>query len=76
MTDLSTDRVRRTTCCGAVDANTAKMFNIIPVRRRGQRSSFVALSNPSNTAVLEDLRFMTGGDVEGVLALRRAGSTS
>ncbi|MDJ0520953.1 MAG: ATPase, T2SS/T4P/T4SS family [Planctomycetota bacterium] len=51
----------------AVDANTAKMFNILPVRREGSKL-VVALSNPSNTAVLEDLRFMTGGDVEGVLA--------
>jgi type IV pilus assembly protein PilB len=52
---------------GRIDANTAKMFNILPVRQEGSRL-IVALSNPSNTAVLEDLRFMTGGEVEGVLA--------
>jgi len=51
----------------AIDANTAKMFNILPIRREGNKL-IVALSNPSNTAVLEDLRFMTGGEVEGVLA--------
>jgi type IV pilus assembly protein PilB len=51
----------------AVDANTARMFNLVPVRREGSRL-YVALSNPSNVAVLEDLRFMTGCDVEGVLA--------
>jgi len=51
----------------SIDANTVKMFNILPIRRDGSKL-VVALSNPSNTAVLEDLRFMTGGDVEGVLA--------
>jgi type IV pilus assembly protein PilB len=51
----------------AIDANTARMFNIIPVRREGSKL-VVAISNPANTAVLEDLRFMTGADVEGVLA--------
>ena len=66
MTDLSAidfddDLLRR------VDANTARMFNIIPVRDEGNKLT-VALSNPSNTAVLEDLRFMTGGEVVGVLA--------
>jgi len=51
----------------AVDVNTVRMFNILPVRREGSKL-VVALSNPSNMAVLEDLRFMTGGEVEGVLA--------
>jgi type IV pilus assembly protein PilB len=51
----------------AVDANTAKMFGVVPVRREGSKL-VVALSNPQNTTVLDDLRFMTGGEVEGVLA--------
>ena len=50
-----------------IDANTAKMFNVVPVREEGNKL-VVALSNPQNTALLDDLRFMTGGEVEGVLA--------
>jgi type IV pilus assembly protein PilB len=50
-----------------VDANTARMFGVVPVRREGEKL-IVALSNPQNTTVLDDLRFMTGGEVEGVLA--------
>ena len=66
MTDLSTIQFTED-LLSAVDANTARMFNLVPVRREGSKL-YVALSNPSNTAVLEDLRFMTGGEVEGVLA--------
>ena len=51
----------------AVDSNTARMFNVLPVRREGNKL-IVALGNPQNTTVLDDLRFMTGGEVEGVLA--------
>ncbi len=51
----------------SVDANTARMFNLMPIRREGNRL-VVAFSNPGNMAVLEDLRFMTGCEVEGVLA--------
>ena len=66
MTDLSTvdftpDLIQR------VDANTARMFNVVPIREEPGKL-IVALSNPQNTALLDDLRFMTGGDVEGVLA--------
>lgn len=50
-----------------VDANTAKMFNCIPVRQEPGKL-IVAIGNPQNTALLDDLRFMTGGEVEGVLA--------
>ncbi len=52
---------------GRIDANTARMFNVVPIRQDGARL-VVALSNPQNTALLDDLRFMTGGEVEGVLA--------
>lgn len=51
----------------AVDANTARMFGVLPIRREDGKLT-VALSNPQNTTVLDDLRFMTGGEVEGVLA--------
>jgi type IV pilus assembly protein PilB len=51
----------------AIDAETAKLFNVIPVRRDGDKL-VVALANPQNLAVLDDLRFMTGGEVAGILA--------
>jgi len=50
-----------------VDANTARMFGVLPIRRDGDKL-IVALSNPANATVLDDLRFLTGGEVEGVLA--------
>ncbi|MDJ0973064.1 MAG: ATPase, T2SS/T4P/T4SS family [Planctomycetota bacterium] len=51
----------------SIDANTAKMFCCIPVKMEPGKLT-VALGNPQNTALLDDLRFMTGGEVEGVLA--------
>ena len=51
----------------SVDANTARIFNVVPVSREGDRLT-VAISNPQNITVLDDLRFMTGGEVVGVLA--------
>src|SRR5688500_7023257 len=51
----------------AVDPSTARIFGVVPVSRSDGRLR-VALSNPQNSSVLEDLKFMTGGEVEGVLA--------
>jgi type IV pilus assembly protein PilB len=68
LTTLDLGQVRFTPdLVSAIDANTAKMFNVIPVRREGGKL-VVALSNPQNMTVLDDLRFLTGGEVEGVLA--------
>lgn len=50
-----------------IDANTAKLYGVVPIRQEPGKL-VVALSNPQNTALLDDLRFMTGGEVEGVLA--------
>lgn len=51
----------------SVDPETAKLFDVLPVKRE-EGKLVVALGNPQNTAVLDDLRFVTGGEVEGVLA--------
>jgi type IV pilus assembly protein PilB len=51
----------------SIDPETAKVFHVIPVRQEAGKL-LVALGNPQNTAVLDDLRFMTGGEVEGVMA--------
>jgi type IV pilus assembly protein PilB len=51
----------------SVDPGTARIFGVVPIARSDGVLT-VALSNPQNASVLEDLRFMTGSDVTGVLA--------
>jgi type IV pilus assembly protein PilB len=50
-----------------VDGNTAHAFVVLPLRLEG-RTLVVAIADPLNTAVLEDLRFTTGLDVRGMIA--------
>ncbi len=64
--DLSTVQFT-TDLVEAVDPNTARIFQVVPVKREGGTLT-VAIANPQNTAVLDDLRFLTGGEVKGVLA--------
>jgi type IV pilus assembly protein PilB len=51
----------------SVDPNTARIFGVVPYRREDGKLT-VAIHNPQNVTVLDDLRFLTGGDVLGVLA--------
>jgi hypothetical protein len=51
-----------------IDCGAAHTFGA--AAHEGRRS--VAISDPLNTAVLEDLRFTTGSDVRGVIAERSA----
>jgi type IV pilus assembly protein PilB len=50
-----------------VDASAAHTFGVLPLRVEGKRL-VVAISDPLNTAVIEDLRFTTGVDVRAALA--------
>lgn len=50
-----------------VDASMAHAFGVLPIRLDGERL-LVALADPLNTAVLEDLRFSTGLEVVGAIA--------
>ncbi|HVS17582.1 MAG TPA: GspE/PulE family protein, partial [Planctomycetota bacterium] len=50
-----------------VDGNTAHAFGVLPLGLDGGTLT-VAISDPLNTALLEDLRFTTGLDVRGVVA--------
>jgi len=50
-----------------VDASMAHTFGVLPLRVEG-KTLIVALSDPLNTAVIEDLRFTTGVDVRAALA--------
>ena len=49
-----------------VDGDTAHAFGVLPLAVQG-RTLTVAIGDPLNTAVLEDLRFQTGLDVKGVI---------
>ena len=50
-----------------VDASMAHTFGVLPLRVEG-KTLIVALSDPLNTAVIEDLRFTTGVEVRAALA--------
>ena len=47
-----------------VDGNSAHAFGVLPLAVEG-RTLIVAIADPLNTSVLEDLRFSTGLDVRG-----------
>jgi type IV pilus assembly protein PilB len=51
----------------SIDRGTAKIFGAVPVKREPGRLT-VAIANPQHVTVLDDLRFLTGGEVVGVLA--------
>jgi len=58
-----------------VDAGTARAFTVLPIRIDGGTLE-VAIADPLNTSVLDDLHFATGMEVRGLLgdeALIRAG---
>jgi type IV pilus assembly protein PilB len=50
-----------------VDSSTAHAFTVIPLRLEGDILT-VALGDPQNTAVLQDLGFRTGKEVRGAVA--------
>ncbi|MEM7308712.1 MAG: GspE/PulE family protein [Planctomycetota bacterium] len=50
-----------------IDASTAHTYGVLPVRVSGNTLT-VAIGDPLNTAVLEDLAFNTGMQIEGAVA--------
>ncbi|MEQ1891341.1 MAG: ATPase, T2SS/T4P/T4SS family [Planctomycetota bacterium] len=50
-----------------VDAATAHAYCVLPIALTGTRLQ-VAIADPLNTAVLEDLNFQTGLEIQGVVA--------
>lgn len=50
-----------------IDGSTAHAYRVLPLRVRGKILE-VALSDPLNTAVLEDLSFQTGLEIKGFVA--------
>ncbi len=68
METVDLDQVRPTEdALARVDASTAHTFGVLPLRVEGEEL-VVAISDPLNTAVLEDLSFTTGAQVRGAIA--------
>ena len=51
-----------------IDYNMASMFQIIPFRYREDGTLVVAMANPMNAAVLDDVQFMANCQIEGAVA--------
>ena len=50
-----------------VDSSTAHAYGVLPLRMEGE-TLVVAITDPLNTAIIEDLRFTTGCDVRALVA--------
>jgi type IV pilus assembly protein PilB len=50
-----------------IDATTATMYGILPVRIEPDGSLLVAMSNPMNLAILDDVRFTVNRDLKGAI---------
>ncbi len=62
-------------CIDLVPGDVARKFQVLPVTRRG-RVLTVAMSNPSNIFAIDDIKFITGLDVQpavvGEMAIKQA----
>ncbi len=63
------------TSCKLVPAELAKRHQLIPVNRAGS-SLIVAMADPSNIYAIDDLKFLTGYNIEVVVASRSRRSTT
>lgn len=71
-----------TSVAKVIPDDMAQRFNVVPVRRHGGKL-VVAMQDPTNVFVLDDLRLITGFDIEPILAssddltaIRRGGSST
>ncbi len=62
-------------CLDLIPSDVANKFQVLPIARRG-RVLTVAMANPSNIFAIDDIKFITGLDVQpavaGELAIRKA----
>ncbi len=58
-------------CIRLIPAELATKFMALPLKRNG-RKLIVAMANPSNIFALDDIKFLTGCDVEGWVATEAA----
>jgi type IV pilus assembly protein PilB len=64
-----------TECLDLIPADVASKFQVLPIARRG-RVLTVAMANPSNIFAIDDIKFITGLDVQpavaGEMAIKKA----
>ncbi|MBK7671776.1 MAG: type IV-A pilus assembly ATPase PilB [bacterium] len=64
-----------TECLDLIPADVAAKFQVLPIARRG-RVLTVAMANPSNIFAIDDIKFITGLDVQpavaGEMAIKKA----
>lgn len=64
--DISKINIERN-AINKISASTAKFYNIVPIRTEGE-SVVVAVSDPLNMKLADDLRFVTGLNIKMVIA--------
>jgi len=60
--DIDPEAVKR------IDYNMASMFQVLPIHFDAEGALVVAMANPMNLGVLDDVRFMANADVKGAVA--------
>ncbi len=66
MVDLSKKKID-SSAINKISASTAKFYNIVPLSVKGS-SAVIAVSDPLNMKLVDDLRFVTGLDIKIVIA--------
>ena len=54
---------------GLLDEEIIRRYRILPLRRRGGRLS-IAIADPADLALLDEIKFHAGADIEGVLVAK------
>lgn len=66
--DFSRERVDPS-AVNLVPQHFAQRYNVIPVRKVGDRKLLVAMADPTNIVAIDDLRLVTGLDIEPAVAV-------
>jgi len=66
LVDLSKENIERA-AINKVSASTAKFYNVVPLRAKGDVVT-VAVSDPLNVKIADELRFVTGLNIKMVMA--------
>lgn len=66
--DFSKERVDPS-AVNLVPQHFAQRYNVIPVRKIGDRKLLVAMADPTNIVAIDDLRLVTGLDIEPAVAV-------
>ncbi len=66
--DFSRERIEPS-AVNLVPQHFAQRYNVIPVRKVGDRKLLVAMADPTNIVAIDDLRLVTGLDIEPAVAV-------